>query len=796
MADIHSEPPLKRDLVQAKPPNRQVNSDAERLETKLSDLPPSPSRWRLPLPAWIRSLIWTDEVSAFHAFLSYSWAADRGIAPVIQSALQGFLRPWFRVRALNIFRDLSCLPANSKLEEALANRLDRSRHLIALAAPEAKDSAGMEFEAAHWFSRSRSGDALVIVTSGCYSNWPEIQDSALPPTLRRELQAAPLWIDLSPHRDRMLARPLGPELKKKLPDFLGQLILVFYPGQTWEWLRGEERAQRRRTLRLLSSFAAVLLALLVVAAWSWNAKERSEMIAEKQQHEAEANAKTAQEQKDKAEASDLEAKQQALLAQSKEAAGYRMEVAQLDLPPDIYGAPALESLAVDTPPMARLDWIRPPLKHLAIAINEGGAPVFPQFLTELAISGQADNTSTRYYVDTSQLPPQLSSLTLEGVHLRNPGRLRSLSGLKELSLTRTYLPGGDLLQLPSRLRSLSISASDLDGIDLLPSSLVSLSIENLGLGNLLVGSNIKELHTDDLGVLDRLPKSTTTLSLVAEKLDSQKLQILRGTATENLEVSLKAKAQGEPAEVFDIDWLPQSISELSLANVEVVHSSGLMRLNRLTKVALNNASLDLTALPRSVREYSLEDCGGQDDDLKSLPSGLNRLALGCAGEFRRIANIIQRFRSLSALTVLQPAGDEVNFNVLPATLKRFATAVAPPYISTLSLVKLGKLQELSLDLTPGTGSSELPSQAARTRDPVEANLYDVDVKDLPRSLTKLRLTNLRLTHAKDLVTLNSLVELTVDHYNRGIVGIPRTLKKLVVKDQVSGGAFSRMVAFR
>jgi hypothetical protein len=183
--------------------------------------------------------------------------------------------------------------------------------------------------------------------------------------------------------------------------------------------------------------------------------------------------------------------------------------------------------------------------------------------------------------------------------------------------------------------------------------------------------------------------------------------------------------------------------------------------------------------------------------LASLPSGLNRLALGCAGEFRKIANIIQRFRSLTAFTVLQPGGDEVNLNLLPTTLKQFAIAVAPTYISELNLVKLRMLRELSLDLTAGQGNSELPSQAALTKDPVEANLfYDIDVKTLPRSLTKLRLTNFRLRHPEDLATLNGLVKLTVDHYNRKKVGIPRTLKTLVVRDRLSADMFSQTVGFR
>jgi hypothetical protein len=106
-----------------------------------------------------------DSASRYDAFLSYSWKGDSAVAPVIQSVLQGFLRPWYRIRTLTIFRDLSCLPAGSSLEAELYDRLDRSQHLIVLASPTAAKSQGMEKEAAYWFSRPRKGQVLVIVAT-------------------------------------------------------------------------------------------------------------------------------------------------------------------------------------------------------------------------------------------------------------------------------------------------------------------------------------------------------------------------------------------------------------------------------------------------------------------------------------------------------------------------------------------------------------------------------------------------------------------------------------------------------
>lgn len=100
------------------------------------DRPPTPATWRRLLPDVVVGVLWgDDDRRTYDAFLSYSWAADRQITPVLQSVLQRFLCPWYRTRALNIFRDLSSLAAGSSLEGALSDRLDRSKHLIVCASP-------------------------------------------------------------------------------------------------------------------------------------------------------------------------------------------------------------------------------------------------------------------------------------------------------------------------------------------------------------------------------------------------------------------------------------------------------------------------------------------------------------------------------------------------------------------------------------------------------------------------------------------------------------------------------------
>ena len=228
------------------------------------DLAP-PKAWRRFFPAWFRSLIWVDSAGSYDAFLSYSWKSDSEVAPVIQSVLQRFLCPWYKLRAKTVFRDLSCLPAGSSLETELFDRLDRSLHLVVLASPEAAHSHGMEMEAGHWFSRQRNGQVLIIVTADEQKNWDEIRDHLLPSAVRRNLATEPLWIPLHHRRKEILASPNSREVRGQLIEDLRQVLLCLYPGHDWGQLRGEERSQRRRALGLMSGLALLFLVLALAA---------------------------------------------------------------------------------------------------------------------------------------------------------------------------------------------------------------------------------------------------------------------------------------------------------------------------------------------------------------------------------------------------------------------------------------------------------------------------------------------------------------------------------------------------
>jgi len=252
--------------------------------------------WRRFVPAWLRAMIWVDSSGSYDAFLSYSWKSDSKLAPAIQSVIQRFLCPWYKLRAKTVFRDLSCLPAGSSLENELFDRLDRSTHLIVLASPAASRSHGMEIEARHWFSRPRDGQILIIVTDGECNTWEGIRELLLPPALRNNLADEALWVPLQNRRDQILENPNSRQTRKELIEDLKQILLRFYPESDWGELRGEESKQRKCALGLLSGVALLFVALALLAVWFEKSAKKQGLIAESRSLAAKAEQTVEQDQ--------------------------------------------------------------------------------------------------------------------------------------------------------------------------------------------------------------------------------------------------------------------------------------------------------------------------------------------------------------------------------------------------------------------------------------------------------------------------------------------------------------------
>jgi hypothetical protein len=52
---------------------------------------------------------------SYDAFISYSHALDGKLAPTLQLELERFAKPWYRMRALRVFRDNANLQGSDKI---------------------------------------------------------------------------------------------------------------------------------------------------------------------------------------------------------------------------------------------------------------------------------------------------------------------------------------------------------------------------------------------------------------------------------------------------------------------------------------------------------------------------------------------------------------------------------------------------------------------------------------------------------------------------------------------------------
>jgi hypothetical protein len=136
----------------------------------------------------------------FDGFISYSHTADELLAPRLQAALQTFAKPWWKRRALRIFRDQSSLSANPHLWSSITAALDASDWFILLTSPEAAGSVWVDREVAYWKAHKDPERILPVLTDGILA-WDEAsgrldRNSSVPPALFDAFAGEPRWVDL------------------------------------------------------------------------------------------------------------------------------------------------------------------------------------------------------------------------------------------------------------------------------------------------------------------------------------------------------------------------------------------------------------------------------------------------------------------------------------------------------------------------------------------------------------------------------------------------------------------------
>ncbi|MCW2897794.1 MAG: hypothetical protein JWO67_59 [Streptosporangiaceae bacterium] len=210
----------------------------------------------------------------YDAFISYSHARDREIAKALQSQMQRYARPWYRVRAVKVFRDETDLGASPGLWPDIERALSRARWLLVMASPESAQSVWVRKEIAWWLAH-RSSEHILLAWTGGTLGWDSDAGafdwhqgcSALP---QQELAGIfahqPRWVDLRDvHR--------GPESADWDKVDLAEYVLDFAApirGKSKAELHHEHVRLRNQIIRMAASVITALLLLLTASVVTGN----------------------------------------------------------------------------------------------------------------------------------------------------------------------------------------------------------------------------------------------------------------------------------------------------------------------------------------------------------------------------------------------------------------------------------------------------------------------------------------------------------------------------------------------
>jgi len=225
-------------------------------------------------------------MTLYDAFISYSHAKDKPIAGALQSAIQKLGKPWYRRRALRLFRDDTSLAATPHLWPMIEQALGRSGHFLLLASPEAAASKWVNKEVAHWLDLNSVDTLLIGLTDG-ELDWDDLagdffarENLPLPPVLAKRFPSEPKWVDLRPYRAGSDKRDA--KFTELAADFAAAIR-----GMPKEDLLSQEVRQQRRALTLAWSAAGLLLVFAIAATGAGISAYRAQQDAIAQRNRAE-----------------------------------------------------------------------------------------------------------------------------------------------------------------------------------------------------------------------------------------------------------------------------------------------------------------------------------------------------------------------------------------------------------------------------------------------------------------------------------------------------------------------------
>jgi type II secretory pathway pseudopilin PulG len=199
--------------------------------------------------------------SVYDGFISYSHAADDLLAPRLQAGLQRFAKPWWKRRALRIFRDESSLSANPHLWSSITDALDESAWFVVLLSPDAAESEWVNNEVEYWLEHKDPDRIIPVLTEGDFA-WHDghIVSDAAPIALQRAFSDEPRWVDLRFARTEDQLDLNNASFRAAIADIASAIR-----GIPKDELESEEVRQHRRTVRTAWAGGLAVLLLAVLA---------------------------------------------------------------------------------------------------------------------------------------------------------------------------------------------------------------------------------------------------------------------------------------------------------------------------------------------------------------------------------------------------------------------------------------------------------------------------------------------------------------------------------------------------
>jgi WD40 repeat protein len=202
----------------------------------------------------------------YKAFISYSHAADGKLAPALQSGLHRFARPWYRLRAMRVFRDKTSLAVSPALWPSIERALNESEYFLLLASPEAAGSPWVRREIEHWLEHRSASTLLIVLTEGTLEwdddggdfDWD--RTTALPAGLDGTFDEEPLFLDLRWAKNEEDLSLRDPRFRGAIADLASTLH-----GRPKDEMVGEDVRRHRNAMRLAWSVVAVLTLLTVIS---------------------------------------------------------------------------------------------------------------------------------------------------------------------------------------------------------------------------------------------------------------------------------------------------------------------------------------------------------------------------------------------------------------------------------------------------------------------------------------------------------------------------------------------------